>query len=204
MSNIVPQTTIESRIHLIRGKKVMLDRDLAALYEVTTKALNQAVKRNIGRFPEDFMFQLSKEEAETSRSQIVTLKRGLNIKYLPYGFTEQGVAMLSSVLNSERAILVNVQIMRAFVRIRNLVADNTEVRKAIEHIERRLDGHDRQIQVAFAALKSILQPPPPAQALKPGKLYSPDRERKMGFGKEERKDRLAGKFLARGRKTLKK
>lgn len=130
----------------------MLDRDLAVLYDVTTGNLNKAVKRNRARFPEDFMFQLTKEEGLTLSSfQNGILKRGQNIKYLPYVFTEQGVAMLSSVLNSERAVMVNIQIMRAFVRIRNLVADNTDVRKAIANMEKRLDVHDRQIQIAFDA-----------------------------------------------------
>jgi len=179
MQEIIPQVSIESRIHFVRGKKVILDRDLAELYGVQAKVLNQAVKRNIGRFPEDFMFQLTIEEAESSRSQFVTLKRGQNIKYLPFAFTEQGVAMLSSVLNSERAVKINIQIMRAFVKIRNLVADNSEVRKAIVNIEKRLNIHDRQIQIAFDALKSLLQPAP----MLPHKHYSPDGEKKMGFGK---------------------
>jgi hypothetical protein len=176
---------IESRIHIIRGKRVMLDRDLAAIYEVETRTLNQAVHRNIGRFPEDFMFQLDKEEGDSLRSQNVILMRGQHLKYLPYAFTEQGVAMLSSVLNSEHAILVNVQIMRAFVRMRNLVADNSEIRKAIVNIEKRLDIHDRQIQIAFDALKSLLQPKPAPQ-VELVKHYSPDEGKKMGFGKEKK------------------
>lgn len=163
----------------------MLDRDLAALYEAPVKALNQAIKRNSQRFPEDFMFQLTKKEAESSRSQKVTLKRGQNIKYLPYAFTENGVAMLSSVLNSEKAIQINIQIMRAFTRIRNLITENKGLQKAIEHIERRLDVHDRQIQVAFAALKSLLQPKPALQ-IGPIKHYSPDGDKKMGFGKTKK------------------
>src|SRR3990167_5227802 len=125
MTQLIPYEVIERRIFIVRGKSVMLDRDLAKLYGVETRVLNQAVKRNINRFPEDFMFSLTREEIGRisqivirSRSQFVTLKRGQNIKYLPYAFTEQGVAMLSSVLNSERAINVNVQIMRAFVKIR--------------------------------------------------------------------------------------
>jgi hypothetical protein len=184
MEDIIPQVSIESRIHLIRGKKVILDRDLAELYDVQAKVLNQAVKRNIGRFPEDFMFQLTIDEAESSRSQIVTLKRGKNIKYLPFAFTEQGVAMLSSVLNSERAVKINIQIMRAFVRIRNLVADNSEIRKAITNIEKRLNIHDRQIQIAFDALKGLFQPTPEPKG-KTIKEYSPPSgKKKMGFGKE--------------------
>jgi hypothetical protein len=115
----LPPERVESRIYLIRGEKVMLDEDLAALYEVEVKVLNQAVKRNIERFPEDFMFQLASGEAAPLRSQTVTLNagRGQHRKYLPYAFTEQGVAMLAGVLRSERAVLVNIEIMRAFVRI---------------------------------------------------------------------------------------
>ena len=180
MPDIVPQEMIENRIFLLRGKKVMIDHDLAALYGVTTGNLNKAVKRNLKRFPEDFMFQLTNEEAlSLSSFQIGILKRGQNIKYLPYVFTEQGVAMLSSVLNSDRAVMVNIQIMRAFVRIRNLVADNSGVRKAIADIEKRLNIHDRQIQIAFDALKSLFQPKP----LLSHKHYSPEDGKKMGFGK---------------------
>jgi hypothetical protein len=188
MPEIIPQIAIESRIHLIRGMKVMIDRDLASIYEVETRTLNQAVQRNITRFPEDFMFQLLKVEAESLRSQTVILKRGQHLKYLPYAFTEQGVAMLSSVLNSERAIQVNVQIMRAFVRIRNLVADHADLRKTIQLMERRLNTHDQQIQVAFAALKSLLQPKAPELEQIPTKKYTPDERKKMGFGKEVKKE----------------
>jgi hypothetical protein len=184
MADIAPLVTIESKILSIRNKKVMLDHDLAVLYGVLTKNLNKAVKRNIERFPDDFMFQLTKEEAEeVSRFQNGTLKRGGNIKYLPYAFTENGVAMLSSVLNSVQAIQVNIQIMRAFTRIRNIFTENKELQKVIQHIERRLDVHDRQIQIAFAALKGLLQPP----KWIPEKHYSPDDGKKMGFGKIERK-----------------
>ena len=185
MAEIVAQEVIENKIHVIRGKKVMLDRDLAELYEVETSQLKRAVRRNIYRFPEDFLFELSKEEYENLRCQFGTLRWGEHSKYLPFAFTENGVAMLSSILNSKRAILVNIQIMRAFVRIRNLVADNADLRKAIEYMEKRLDVHDQQIKIAFAALKSILQPEPqpatPAQL--PPKEYSPGKEKKMGFGK---------------------
>lgn len=199
MAEIVALEVIENKIHVIRGKRVMLDRDLATLYEVETKALNQAVKRNSERFPEDFMFQLTLEETDSLRSQFVTLKRGQHLKYLPYAFTENGVAMLSSVLKSDRAILVNIQIMRAFVRMRNLVADNSDLRKAIEHIERRLDVHDRQIQVAFAALKSLLQPGPRPEIpphLLP-KEYSPGGGKKMGFGKASGKNALSARKARR-------
>ena len=178
MADIVSPIAIENRIHLVRGKKVMFDSDLSALYEVETKQLKRAVRRNIDRFPEDFMFELTKDELEILRRQIGTSSWG-GERYQPFAFTEQGVAMLSSVLNSKRAIQVNIQIMRAFVRIRNIVADNPEVRKTIVNIEKRLNIHDRQIQIAFAALKSILQPPP----MLPKKHYSPENGKKMGFGK---------------------
>jgi hypothetical protein len=119
---LIPVELIERRIYLIRGHKVMLDSDLAELYQVTTKALNQTVKRNLGRFPEDFMFELSSDEADFLRSQTVTSKKGRGgRRYLPYAFTEQGVAMLSSILKSRRAIQVNIAIMRTFVRLRELV-----------------------------------------------------------------------------------
>jgi hypothetical protein len=179
MTDTMPQEMIENKIHVLRGKKVMLDSDLAALYEVETAQLKRAVRRNIDRFPEDFMFEMSKDEYETLRCQFGTLRWGEHAKYLPYAFTEQGVAMLSSVINSKRAILVNIQIMRAFVRIRNLVADNSEVRKAIVNIEKRLNVHDRQIQIAFDALKSLLQPVP----VLPHRHYSPEDGKKWGSGR---------------------
>lgn len=156
----------------------MLDRDLAELYGVTTGNFNKAVKRNLKRFPNDFMFQLSVDELKNLIFQNGRSSWG-GTRKLPYAFTENGVAMLSGILNSDRAIQVNIQIMRAFVKIRNLVADNSEVRKAIVNIEKRLNIHDRQIQIAFDALKSLLQPVP---AL-PHKHYSPEGEKKMGFGK---------------------
>ncbi len=137
----------------------MFDRDLAVLYGVETKVLNQAVKRNMERFPEDFMFQLAKEEAQISapRSQIVTLKKGQNIKYLPYAFTEQGVAMLSSVLNSRTAILVNIQIIRTFVKLKEMALSYKEILSKIEQIEKQ---YDQQFQVVFKAIKMLLEDKP--------------------------------------------
>lgn len=179
MTYVVRQEIIEDRIFIIRGKRVMIDLDLAALYGVPTKALNQAVKRNVNRFPGDFMFQLDKTEKNqlvTNCDRFAKLKHSLSC---PYAFTENGVAMLSSVLNSETAVMVNIQIMRAFTRLRNLVADNSNVRKAIANIEKRLNVHDRQIQIAFDALKSLFQPVP----VLPHKHYSPEEGKKMGFGK---------------------
>ena len=151
----VPDERIISRIFLIRGKKMMLDKDLAELYEVEAKALNQAVKRNIARFPEDFMFQLNKQENEVLRSQFVTLKngRGQHRKYMPYVFTEQGVAMLSSVLRSERAIQVNIQIIRTFTQLRELLATHKDLREKIENIEKK---YDKQLREIFEAIKHLL------------------------------------------------
>ena len=143
-------------LHWIRGEKVLLSQDLAALYGVTAAALNQAVKRNASRFPEDFMFQLTRPEAETiwrSRSQSVTLKRGQNIKYLPYAFTEQGVAMLSSVLRSPRAVEVNIAIMRTFVQLRRLMDSNKQLARKIEAMEKR---YDEQFAVVFDAIKRLI------------------------------------------------
>jgi hypothetical protein len=187
MPEIITQTAIENRIHLIRGMKVMLDSDLAEMYDVTTGNLNKAVKRNIERFPEDFMFQLSKEELENLIFQFGRSSWG-GLRKPPYGFTENGVAMLSGVLNSPRAIQVNIQIMRAFTRIRNLVADHADLRKAIQQIERRLNTHDQQIQVAFASLKGLLQAKTPAPVQIPVKEYTPDEKKKMGFGKTVKKE----------------
>ena len=151
---------IESRIVEVRGHRVLLDADLAKLYGVEVRTLNQAVRRNVARFPSDFMFQLTWEEAERSRSQIVILNagaaRGRNIKFRPYAFTEQGVAMLSSVLNSNRAIQANVEIMRAFVRLRGLIGHNRELARRLDHLESR---YDRQFKVVFDAIRELMTPP---------------------------------------------
>jgi len=143
-------------VQAVRGEKVLFDADLAALYGVSTKALNQAVKRNSARFPADFMFQLTLKEARmisASRSQIVTLKRGQNIKYLPYAFTEQGVAMLSSVLRSVRAVEVNIAIMRTFVQLRRLMDSNRHLARRIEALEKK---YDEQFAVVFDAIKRLI------------------------------------------------
>ena len=153
---VIPQEVIENKILLIRSKKVMLDKDLAVLYGVQTRTLNQAVKRNVQRFPEDFMFQLTKEEAEKLlRSQFVTLKRGRHYKYLPYAFTENGVAMLSSILNSEGAIEVNIQIMRTFTRLREMLLSHKDLQRKIEEMEKK---YDYQFKVVFDAIKQLLEP----------------------------------------------
>jgi phage regulator Rha-like protein len=176
MSDLIPQVTIESKIIVIRGKKVMLDRDLADLYGVTTAQLKRAVKRNIERFPDEFMFELNSTEFQILRSQIGTSSWG-GQRHLPFAFTEYGVAMLSSVLKSEKAIQINIQIIKAFIRMREIAMQNKGLNKAIEQIERRLDVHDRQIQIAFAAIKSMMQPPMPEKRIEKPK-------QKMGFGKE--------------------
>jgi hypothetical protein len=158
--SLVPAERIEKAILLIRGKKVMLDADLASLYAVETRVLVQAVRRNLGRFPEDFMFQLSKEEVDFLRSQIVTLKRGRgqHSKYLPYAFTEQGVAMLSSVLRSPRAIQVNIEIMRAFVRLRQMLASHAQLARKLDALEQK---YDAQFKAVFDAIRQLMAPPEP-------------------------------------------
>ena len=153
---VIPQEVIANKILLIRNKKVMLDKDLAVLYRVQTRTLNQAVKRTVQRFPEDFMFQLTREEAEKLlRSQFVTLKRGRHYKYLPYAFTENGVAMLSSILNSEGAIEVNIQIMRTFTRLREMLLSHKDLQRKIEEMEKK---YDYQFKVVFDAIKQLLEP----------------------------------------------
>lgn len=166
---IVPDKIIMNQIYYIRGQKVMLDNDLAALYEVETKQLKRQVKRNIDRFPEDFMFELTPEEYSFSRSQNGTLKQGSNVKYAPMVFTEQGVSMLSSVLNSKRAIKVNIQIIRIFTRIRQIIADNTDIRLEIEKIKNKLDNQDKNMEIVFRYLDELLekqeQPNPPRKRI---------------------------------------
>jgi hypothetical protein len=142
MTNIVPIERLTKKIYLIIGMAVMLDRDLAELYGVETKVLKQAVKRNINRFPDDFMFELSKKEYQSLRSQNVTLKRGQHSKYLPFVFTEQGVAMLSSVLKSEKTVHVNIQIMRAFIMMRKISISNDQLNQKIIAQERKYDRSD--------------------------------------------------------------
>lgn len=160
--SLVPVERIEKAILLVRKQKVLLDADLAALYGVETRVLVQAVKRNLERFPEDFMFQLSREETDCLRSQIVTLKmgRGQHRKYLPYVFTEQGVAMLSSVLRSSRAMQVNIEIMRAFIRLRQMLASHAELARKFEALEKK---YDAQFKEVFEAIRQLMAPPEPKQ-----------------------------------------
>lgn len=160
MKTIIPVEMIEKKILLIRGEKVMLDADLAELYGVETKMLVRAVKRNVDRFPTDFMIQLNKEEFENLRFQFGTSSRWGGRRYLPYAFTEQGVAMLSSVLNSNRAIKVNIEIMRAFVRLRQMLASNKELAKRLDELEKK---YDAQFKVVFDAIRQLMTPPEPKQ-----------------------------------------
>ncbi len=145
---------VVSLIRFIRGQKVILDSDIAQLYGVETKRLKEAVRRNIERFPNDFMFQINKKEYTFLRSQIASLKRGQHSKYLPFAFTEQGVAMLSSVLNSPKAIKVNIEIMRAFVGLRKLIDANKELLARIEKLEEKYDG---KFQIVFEAIKELMK-----------------------------------------------
>ena len=168
MSNsiAVTEALIENKIYLIRGQKVMLDFDLAEMYGVETKRLKEQVRRNIERFPEDFMFELTKEEVEgllnsitPSRSQIATLKRGSNIKYLPFAFSEHGVLMLSSVLRSEEAVQVNIQIMRVYSKMKELLVMNKDLLLKLEQLEKKTDKHDDQIKLIFSYIKKLIETP---------------------------------------------
>jgi ORF6N domain len=166
-STVIPVERIEQRILLLRGQKVMLDSDLAVLYRVTTKRLNEQVRRNIKRFPADFMFRLTRQEYEGLRSHIATSKaRKGGRRYLPLVFTEQGGAMLSSVLRSERAVQVNIDIMRAFVRLRQLLATHKDLAKKLEELEKK---YDAQFRVVFEAIRELMIPPEP-------------KKRPIGFG----------------------
>lgn len=168
---LVPAERIESMIFLIRGEKVMLDEDLAKLYGTTTKRLNEQVRRNMKRFPPDFMFQLTNQEVTALRSQSATSKRASRggRRYPPLAFTEQGVAMLSSVLNSERSIEVNVLIMRAFVKLRQLLATHADLARKLDALEAR---YDAQFKVVFDAIRELMKPP------------LPPKKRPIGFRKD--------------------
>jgi hypothetical protein len=158
-NEILPVERIQQAIYLIRGKRVMLDRDLALLYAIPTKALKQAVRRNPERFPEDFMFVLDAEELSQWRSQFVTSKEDRKgLRYAPMAFTEQGVAMLSSVLNSPRAVQVNIAIMRTFVRLREIMATHEELARKIEELEKK---YDSQFAVVFEAIRELIESPAP-------------------------------------------
>lgn len=168
-TKLVPKIFIEQHIFLIRGQKVMLDFHLAELYGVDTKTLKRAVRRNRYRFPGDFMCELTKEEYDSLRYHIGTLKRGEHLKYLPYAFTEQGVAMLSSILHSRRAVEVNIAIMRTFVRLREILSTHKKIARKLTELEKKTTGHDKQIQAIFEAIRRLMMPPPETP------------KRKMGF-----------------------
>ena len=172
-SSVIPVERIETKILLIRGHKVMLDASLAELYGVETRVLVQAVKRNPDRFPEDFMFQLTNQEFSHLRSQsVISSSSWGGRRQPPYAFTEQGVAMLSSVLHSQRAIAVNVEIMRAFVRLREMIATNKEMAKKLDELEARIEkklaSHDQAIVGILDAIRELMAPPPPPKKRKIG------------------------------------
>ena len=172
MDAIVPLEVVKSRIYLLRGQKVLLDSDLAELYGVETRRLNEQVHRNLKRFPDDFMFQLNDQEFTGLMSQFATSKSGRGgRRKLPYAFTEQGIAMLSSVLHTERAVQVNIAIMRAFVQMRELALSNRELARKLDELEKKHAEHDRQFVVVFDAIRQLMTP-----AEKKG--------RKIGFGQD--------------------
>ncbi len=172
MSTLIPMERIENAIYFIRSHKVILDRDLAALYDVETRVLKQAVKRNLDRFPTDFMFELSKEEFENWRSQFVTSKSDkMGLRHPPMAFTEQGVAMLSSVLRSKRAVQVNIEIMRAFVKLREILSTHKDLKRKLLALEKK---YDEQFQIVFEAIRALM-----VEEEKP--------KRKIGFQVEEPK-----------------
>ena len=178
MTGLVAAERIENHILLLRGCKVILDNDLADLYEVEVKQLKRQVRRNIDRFPADFMFELSHQEYESLRRHFGTLKRGEHSKYLPYAFTEQGVAMLSSVLRSKRAAQVNIEIMRTFVRLRVMIASHKDLARKLETLEKR---YDAQFKVVFDAIRQLMTPPEP----KKRKIGFLVRERAAEYGRPE-------------------
>lgn len=182
--SIAPSRPVEGLIRMIRGQKVMLDRDLAELYGVETRVFNQAVRRNADRFPEDFMFQLSPEETQSLRSQFVTLEkgRGRYSKYAPLAFTEHGVAMLSSVLNSERAVQVNIMIVRAFVRMRELIASNKDLAARIEKIESKQDRTASVIEILVEDIDRL------ALEVRHMKTLPEPKKRRIGFHVGSRDD----------------
>jgi len=166
-SGVVPVERITQAILVLRGQRVLLDAELAALYDVTTKALNQAVKRNAARFPTDFVFRLTPEEAESLRSQTVTLKsgRGRHRKYAPYAFTEHGAIMAATVLTSARAVEMSIYVVRAFVQLRELLASNAELARRFDELEARIEkklvGHDQAIAAMLSAIRQLMNQPAP-------------------------------------------
>jgi hypothetical protein len=179
MTNPHEIETVENAIHLVRGHRIMLDSDLAAIYGVTTKRLNEQLRRNGRRFPSDFAFRLTREEFTNLRSQIATSKKG-GRRYSPWAFTEHGAIMLASVLNSDVAIEASVRVVRAFVRLREIISANSELAAKFAHLERRLDSHDEAIAQLFAAIRQLLAP-------------TPEKKREIGFHARERAGRYRTK-----------
>jgi len=181
MKEIIPVEAINDKIFEIRGVKVMLDKDLAKLYGVTTGNFNKAVKRNNNRFPQDFMFQLTKDEYESLRFQIGISKGRGGRRYLPNVFTEQGVSMLSAVLNTPKAIDISIHIVRAFVRLRQMMFENDALRYAIEGLERRVKKNERDIHLALTVIQQVLMPPPIKKSPKPDKPigFTPPKKKKL-------------------------
>ena len=172
MKELIPVETIERKIYMLRGHKVMISMHLAELYGVETRVLNQAVKRNIHRFPEDFMFQVTELEAEALVSQNVIPHKKHFGGSLPYAFTEQGVAMLSSILNSKQAIKINIVIMRAFVKLREMLSSNKELAHKLTLLENRIEKHDEEIKAIFGAIRQLMTPAVPKKG-------------KIGFGRDK-------------------
>jgi len=168
---IITDELVLNQIYMIRGYKVMIDSDLANLYGVETKQLKRQVRRNIERFPDDFMFEITAEEYYNARCQTGTLVSGTNLKYLPMAFTEQGVSMLPSVLSSPRAVQMNIQIIRIFTKVRSMLNDNIEIKLEIEKIKKKLDNQDKNMEIVFKYLDELLDKP---------KLPNPGRKR-IGF-----------------------
>jgi len=181
IKEIVLTERIENKILLIRGQKVILDRELAILYDVATRDLNKAVSRNLTRFPDDFMFQITKQEFANLKFQFGTSSSGWGgTRKLPYAFTEQGIAMLSSVLRGERAVQVNIAIMRAFVKLREILSAHKELAQMLKELEYKIETHDEQITAIFEAINQLLAPPPATK-------------RKIGFEVREKGVKYAGK-----------
>jgi len=157
MNEIIPIDEIQQRILVIRGHRVMMDADLAIIYGVTTKRLNEQVKRNLKRFPSDFMFQLNEEEFENMRSHFATSRWG-GRRYLPYAFTEHGAIMLANVLNSPSAVEASIQVVRAFVKLRELLSTNKELAGKLSQLEGKLEQHDEEIQIIFKAIRKLMKP----------------------------------------------
>jgi len=172
----IPVERIQSIIFLIRGQKVLLDRDLADLYDVPTKVLKQAVRRNMDRFPSDFMFVLTHQEFADLRSQIVTSSSPQwgGARYQPMAFTEQGVAMLSSILRSKRAVQVNIEILRVFVRLRHVVSTHKELAVKLTELESRIEEHDESIEAIFEAIRQLMTPPEKSRRIYPVKSGFPE------------------------------